>query len=99
MSSYIDKDRLRSAMYQEAFINDSNLQKWDGGCWIRYKLFEKVLESMPDADVEEVNRGRWISWHQNRVMCSECKLEPYAGKGADSFKYCPHCGAKMEVPK
>jgi len=46
---------------------------------------------------EELKQGRWIFWDKNRVMCSECKLEPYSGKGADSFKYCPHCGAKMEA--
>ena len=33
-------NKLSDAMYHEAFETDSELQKWDGGCWIRYKMFE-----------------------------------------------------------
>lgn len=43
----IDADALREAMYHEAFETDSNLQKWDSGCWIRYKMFEKHIEAAP----------------------------------------------------
>ena len=42
----IDADVLRQRMYHEAFETDSDMQKW-GGCWIRYKMFENVLESAP----------------------------------------------------
>lgn len=48
----IDTEDLRQAMYHEAFETDTDLQKWDSGCWIRYKLFEKVLETMPSAQPE-----------------------------------------------
>lgn len=56
----ISVDELRAAMYHEAFEEDSDLQKWEGGCWIRYKLFENVLDSiltidLPDTDVEKLN--------------------------------------------
>lgn len=37
----IDRDVLSREMYHEAFETDSTLQKWDSGCWIRYKMFEK----------------------------------------------------------
>lgn len=43
----IDVDALRRAMYHEAFETDSPMQKWDSGCWIRYKLFERVEEAAP----------------------------------------------------
>ena len=36
----IDADALENRMYHESFEKDSDLQKWDSGCWIRYKLFE-----------------------------------------------------------
>ena len=36
----IDADALGNRMYHESFEKDSDLQKWDSGCWIRYKLFE-----------------------------------------------------------
>lgn len=41
----IDKDVFRKKMYNDAFETDSNLQKWDSGCWIRYKMFERNIES------------------------------------------------------
>lgn len=41
----IDKENLRAAMYHEAFEADTDMQKWDGGCWIRYKMFENCVES------------------------------------------------------
>ena len=55
----INVDKLRAAMYHEAFEEDSDLQKWEGGCWIRYKMFENVLDSiltidLPDTDVEKL---------------------------------------------
>lgn len=43
----IDADALREAMYHEAFETDSDLQKWDSGCWIRYKMFERLRDSAP----------------------------------------------------
>lgn len=50
---YINKELLESRMYREAFENDSELQKWDSGCWIRYKLFERVLDAMPIEKPDE----------------------------------------------
>ena len=54
------------------------------------------IDRAPTVDVPDMKVGKWIYWDKNRVLCSVCKLEPYAGKGADNFKYCPNCGAKME---
>jgi hypothetical protein len=43
----IDADALRQKMYHEAFEMDSPMQKWDSGCWIRYKMFERMEETAP----------------------------------------------------
>lgn len=51
----IDADALQATMYHEAFEKDSDLQKWDSGCWIRYKLFEKCIDAAPTIDVEALN--------------------------------------------
>lgn len=50
MIDIISREALRKAMYHEAFETDSNDQKWDGGCWIRYKMFERVLENFPHVE-------------------------------------------------
>ena len=42
---YVSVDILKELMYDEAFIRDSEYQKWDSGCWIRYKLFENCLKA------------------------------------------------------
>ena len=46
----IDRAALREAMYHEAFETDSKDQRWDSGCWIRYKMFEKNLNSAPTIE-------------------------------------------------
>ena len=38
---FVDIDELSRKMYHDAFETDTELQKWEGGCWIRYKMFEK----------------------------------------------------------
>lgn len=37
---------LTELMYQKSMIEDSEMQKWDSGCWIRYKLFENCVEQL-----------------------------------------------------
>ena len=54
----IDADALEARMYYEAFEKDSADQRWDSGCWIRYRLFEKALKEAPT--VEERKTGKWI---------------------------------------
>lgn len=61
MLRYIDADVLRGRMYHDAFETDSDMQKWDSGCWIRYKMFEKALEEAPTVDAEPV------------VRCKDCR--------------------------
>lgn len=43
----IDRDEFSCAMYHEAFEVNSPMQKWESGCWIRYKMFERLIDSAP----------------------------------------------------
>lgn len=43
----IDAKALEDAMYHEAFEVDSDMQKWDSGNWIRYKMFENAIHNAP----------------------------------------------------
>lgn len=43
----IDANELNRIMYHKAFETDSDMQKWDSGCWIRYKMFENSMKEMP----------------------------------------------------
>ena len=42
-----DLDRLEREMYHKAFETDTDLQRWDSGCWIRYKMFEIAVATAP----------------------------------------------------
>jgi len=65
MNRYIDADALMGRMYHEAFENDASynesnpMAKWDSGLWIRYKMFENVIDEAPSIDI---------------CFCRECKL-------------------------
>ena len=43
----IDADKLDRIMFHKAFETDSDMQKWDSGCWIRYKMFENSMKEVP----------------------------------------------------
>ena len=70
MSDLIDRQALRKAMYHEAMEKDSDEQKWDSGCWIRYKMFERVIDSMPSAEPEI-------------IRCKDCKYWDVLGYCVD----------------
>ena len=64
----IDADDFGNRMYHEAFEKDSDLQKWDSGCWIRYKLFENVLREQPTVQPEEAIPVSWIEGKITRFI-------------------------------
>ena len=62
MARLINAEALSMAMYHEAMEKDSDFQRWDSGCWIRYKLFENVLDAQPTIDfgIEVLIRRRCL---------------------------------------
>ena len=96
----IDADALRQRMYHEAFEADTDMQRWDSGCWIRYKLFENCLDSMPaisNAVLRPV--GKWIAVTNGRGghECGVCHdYAPSFQDGSERLSnFCPNCGADM----
>jgi hypothetical protein len=89
----IDAEELEKAMYHEAFEKDSDMQKWDSGCWIRYKMFENAIKAAPTIDAAPRIKARWeICSDGYYPYCSNCKCEP---KNRTMTKFCPNCGADM----
>ena len=94
----IDADDFGNRMYHEAFEKDSDLQKLDSGCWIRYKLFENVLREQPT--VEERKKGYWYTiergehgYSAGSFRCSVCG-EPNRSYNPKP-NFCGNCGADM----
>ena len=109
MPRYIDADALRARMYREAFETDTDMQKWDSGCWIRYKLFENCIDSAPTLSPDDLRGvGEWEKDSDGLDVCSECgeiALQRVFIKLPDKIvdlqmvrsKFCPNCGARLEV--
>ena len=67
-------------------------------CEVMIAIFEE-LQGLPTADVAPVVHGRWVYGEDVDIQCSVC--------GADAFtegdyrqvksRYCPNCGAKMDL--
>lgn len=101
MTDLISRQALREAMYHEAFETDSDMQRWDSGCWIRYKMFENAIEAAPTID--PVKHGKWKTTpytdYDDAWECSACGCLWTFIEGTpkdNGANYCPHCGARMD---
>lgn len=90
MSRLIDADALRAQMYHEAFETDTDMQRWDGGCWIRYKMFENAIDNAPTIEPQRM-RGKWTKDN----ACSFCGFQPWYERNINTLSFCPNCGADM----
>lgn len=105
MARLIDADKLEKEMYHEAFETDSDLQKWDSGCWIRYKMFRDCIVRQPTVDAVPVVSGEWLAAEDdwNYETTYECLICGFGIKTEQDavfdWKYCPKCGAKMDGEK
>lgn len=51
-----------------------------------------VIKNAPTVDAVPVVHGRWTYYSTTMQECSNCHRHTARHK----FKYCPHCGAKMD---
>ena len=66
----------------------------------------RAIRELPAADVAEVVHGEWLraddDWNSlTTIQCSICSEEWYFETDDDvsllNYKYCPNCGARMDV--
>lgn len=88
MAEYIDRRTALDALYDADAITYEGLD---------------ILENIPAAVVQPVKHGRWITAERRGIVsytacyaeCSACHDKPvFSGW---EMRYCPNCGAKMEV--
>lgn len=53
------------------------------------------LAAIPAADVAPVRHGHWIEYQTPHIIC--CSYCDWGTGPDEKTKYCPNCGAKMEV--
>lgn len=88
---YIDYGKLLEERYRLGLDEMSRISK--------VNAFNRFIDTLPLADVEEVRHGKWEcriveknGVAEMKSVCSEC------GKTNKRYEppYCPHCGAKMD---
>lgn len=108
MVKYINADVLKDKMFNYYDCVNRNTRKgnYKGETLMNYEvadMIEDCIDNAPNADVEEVRRGKWIyrSYHPmmgHAFECSVCKrwtLTMFPKSVVEEYPYC-HCGAKME---
>ena len=101
MAEYVEREALLKAISK---VGGSPLSEWDTVGVVR------LVANQPAADVAPVRRGEWLDLRGDyqTAKCSFCAsqyevtfCEESNGMLFDcfkrSYKYCPNCGAKMEV--
>lgn len=61
-----------------------------------------IVKSVPTVDAKPVLHGRWVKKEYKSVdsvlwLCSECNRRAADKFEIRSWKYCPSCGAKMDL--
>ncbi len=74
----IDADALTDRMYHDAFETDTDMQKWDSGCWIRYKMFENAIDEQPTIEPKKwfddgFRLGKQVTEYNNKPKQGEWK--------------------------
>lgn len=95
MPRYIDIDNTVNT-FEKLHGEESTLLNCYNADWV-----VSFLEAQSTADVQEVRHGRWIN--ESRQMygpisaqCSVCELFSGTWLRNAPYKYCPHCGARMD---
>ena len=94
---------------EKQFLESDELDVWD---WIQHRIYvqemsdldRQTILDMQTANVRENVPGVW-AWHEDEDICncSRCDFEIDAEGCIDpqgyvaTYKFCPNCGAKMEV--
>ena len=108
MPRYIDADALKNKITE---LDGGSAIDGTGFDIYTCEVFE-LIDEIPVADVVEVVHGKWIPRtnlpKQEIFICSVCDgwaYSPWIGNRKNpkpnwcKYKYCPNCGAKMEVIK
>lgn len=93
MSDLIDREALKEAIYHETFETDSGEMRWDSGCWISYRLAERVIDSMPSVPAPEPKI--FAHWTEDGYQDEPCVCSHCGAPSPEEFEYCPHCGSQM----
>ena len=94
MPRYIDADELLKLytlnIPEEKYFN------------VPLEVVQQNIKDMITADVQEVRHGKWVleyepDGHPYCFHCSVCDDDFHYISIKTAYKYCPNCGAKMDL--
>lgn len=98
MAEYIEREALEEYLYGGKFQECcTGCDEPGEGC---IECIVDEIDSFSAADVAPVRRGRWLEagcFDIGFWQCSCCGFLSEAIAAPKLYKYCPNCGAKMEV--
>ena len=85
----------------ELLKHQHNIIEWDG---LIQAIFLPVVDvedikNVPTVEAEPVKHGKWkeIVTHNGCTSDYDCICSNCNESGVPHYKYCPHCGAKMDL--
>ena len=94
MAEYIEREALETVLnHRLDFLMAENgeYDHYTNG----YDEAVDTVENFQDADVAPVRHGHWIEYQTPHIIC--CSYCDWGTGPDEKTKYCPNCGAKMEV--
>lgn len=89
MSDYIDKEDAKKAACDSLELYKSE-----------YDVLCDAIDGIQSADVAPIVYGEWMkneNFDDGFWTCSACGFVSEASAAPYLYKYCPHCGAKMQA--
>ena len=98
MANYINKDALLEKLqerYDELIEQSGAEDDYTRGYGAAIDAID-IITLREKADMQEVKHAKWIPdrFGMERAICSICRA---TYEGGDSFRFCPKCGAKMDL--
>lgn len=96
MSDYINRDELLKIRPFTCYMGLS-VSEYDEGFLDCADEAREAIKNLPAADVAEVKHGNWeikTVREEPQLYCSECGDSPGI---LYEYKFCPHCGVKMDL--
>ncbi len=97
MPKYIDKDKLVNRLKE--CCATLVMERWFDDYVHGYSAAISDIMDEPTEDIQEVNHGEWLLKHVGAGHyweCSVCHTNPCIYV-TENTKYCPTCGAKMDL--
>ena len=94
MSEYISRNEVYQKLHEAGGCDASD--EWARGYDAGITEAIEIIDKISPADVAPVVHGHWEEGSDDGIWWTYLKCSVCEGEGYDNFRFCPHCGAKMD---